>query len=329
MAGDRRAALAATWALPRPVLAAAGLLTVGLLAPVVAAYVAAGTTAALGLAMGYTGCLLPATRLPARYALLLTVPLAMTATVAAALPGQPFVAACFVALACLLVAPATMLDAGVVAGLPTVAAVYLTLPVEQDPAQVAMWVLAGGALGVLVLARVGRPAALRGLPARTAYVHAGTMAVAVGLTVLVVLHWEVPHGYWIAMTLTMVLRPFGAETRRLARQRVAGTLAGALVALALAALLPPWAALAAAGLLLVLMVGYAVLDRYGPTVACSTPFIVLLGAGGGGVAALGLAVERVGATVVGAVVAAGIALALARGEEGADDAAATPGLSGP
>ena len=261
MAGDRRAALAATWALPRPVLAAAGLLTVGLLAPVVAAYVAAGTTAALGLAMGYTGCLLPATRLPARYALLLTVPLAMTATVAAALPGQPFVAACFVALACLLVAPATMLDAGVLAGLPTVAAVYLTLPVEQDPAQVAMWVLAGGALGVLVLARVGRPAALRGL--------------------------------------------------------------------ALAALLPPWAAMAAAGLLLVLMVGYAVLDRYGPTVACSTPFIVLLGAGGGGVAALGLAVERVGATVVGAVVAAGIALALARGEEGADDAAATPGLSGP
>jgi len=69
---DRRAALVRAWSLPRPVLPAADLLSVGLGGPVVAAYQVVGPEAALGLAMGSVGCLLPAVRLPARYALLLT-----------------------------------------------------------------------------------------------------------------------------------------------------------------------------------------------------------------------------------------------------------------
>lgn len=43
------------------------------------------------------------------------------------------------------------------------------------------------------------------------------------------------------MTMTIVLRPYGAETRAVARQRVVGSLVGALIALGLALVLPGWA----------------------------------------------------------------------------------------
>ncbi len=304
---------ASTWLVPRPVLIGALKIAATLMAPLVIAYLAFGTVAALGVAMGYTGSLTPALKLRSGHALALVVPAAMTGVVAAGIGGQALPAACFVALACLLVAPANVVQNGLLAGIPTIAAVYATLPDHQDPTQVGAWMLVGGAIVVGVASRTGLrvPAEPVGVEPWTAWTHAVAMAVVVGGIVLVLGAVEIPHGYWIAMTMTVVLRPYGTETQSVARQRVVGTTLGAVLALGLALALPAWAALAVAVALLVLMVANALLGRYAQQVTFLTPFIVLIGSGGGD-DAVGAALDRVVATLVGAVLASVIALALWR-----------------
>jgi hypothetical protein len=303
---------AGRWSIPAPVLRTAAGIVVALAVPLVVVGAWAGSTAAMGMVLGYIGAIGPALSVSPRSALALAVPAAMTGAVATSLSGQAFPAACFVALACLLIAPANMVRNGLSASLPTIAAVLATYPSSKDPVQVAGWMLGGSAVAVLVLARLRRPSEPVGLDQRTAWLHAITMAAATGVTVLVLVWFEVPHGYWIAMTLTVVLRPYGAETSAVAGQRVLGTVGGAAVALALAVLVPGWVALAVAILMLVPVLGYAVLGRYAQQVVFLTPMVILPGSGGAGVAAADLALSRVGATLLGAVLAAGLALALTR-----------------
>lgn len=302
----------AGWAIPRRVLGVAVLVSLLLLAPLVVVFQLAGVAPALSLGMGYVACLFPALKLPARSALAVSVPAAMAGVVAAALNGTTVAAACFVALVCLLAAPANVLQDRLVAGIPTAAAVFVSVPVRVDPVQVGGWMLAGGAIAVAVAARLRRPAPPRGISLRTAWMHAATMAVLVGVTVFIVAAFDIDHGYWAAVTLSAVLRPFGAETKVVARQRVLGTVAGAVLALCLVVVLPNWAALAVASMMFVLMVCYSILGDYAKQVTCMTPLIVLLGAPGGGV--LAIAAERVAATAAGAAIAIAAALALARHE---------------
>ncbi len=220
----------AHWALPRPALKAAAAITAMLLPLIVVVAVWAGATAALALSMGALAGLAPALALPRTQALALALPAAMTGAVAVAVAGQAFPAGCFVALTCLLVAPANVIRNGLLAGIPTSAAVLATYSSGLDPVVTAGLMLAGGLLIVVLFGRFRQPSNLVGITTRSAAVHAVATASAVGLAVLVVTHFEVPHGYWIPMTITIVLRPYGAETRRVARDRVLGTVGGAVLA---------------------------------------------------------------------------------------------------
>jgi hypothetical protein len=307
------AAHTGTWRVPRPVLVSSLKIALILATPLVIVYASAGGVAALAVAMGYTGSLTPALKLRPTYSLALAVPAAMTGVVASGLAGQALPAACFVALACLLVAPANLVQNGLMAGIPTIAAVYACLPTRQDPVQVGAWMLVGGAIvvGLSAMTRMSKSAEPVGVDLWTAWAHAIAMASVVGVFVLVLGVVDIAHGYWIAMTMTIVLRPYGTETQTVARQRVAGTTLGAVLALALAVLLPGWAALTVAVALLVLVVANALMGRYSQQVTFLTPFIVLIGSGGEE-EAVGVAVQRVAATLLGALLAAAIALALWR-----------------
>ena len=302
-----------TWRVPRPVLAGSLTIALILMAPLAIVYAASGTGAVLAVGMGYTGSLTPALKLRPTYSLALAIPAALTGVVASGIAGQALPAACFVALACLLVAPANLVQNGLLAGIPTIAAVYATLPAGQDPVQVGTWMLVGGAIVVALSAvtRLKAPAQPAGVEPWTAWAHAIAMAVVVGVVVLLLGVVDVPHGYWIAMTMTIVLRPYGAETQSVARQRVAGTTLGAVLALALALVLPAWAALGVAVALLVLVVANALMGRYAQQVMFLTPFIVLIGSGAGA-DTVGVALQRIVATLLGALLAAGIALGLWR-----------------
>jgi hypothetical protein len=303
---------AVSWSVPRPILVGALKIAALLMTPLVIVYATAGGLATLAMGLGYVGSLTPALTLRPRYSGVLVLPAAMTGVVASSTAGQAWPAACFVALACLLVAPANIVRSGLLAGIPTIAAVYATLPGNQDPARVGAWMLVGGAIVVVIagLAGIRSPAVPVGVEPWTAWAHAVAMAVVVGPVVLLLGVVDIPHGYWFAMTLTVVLRPYGAETQSVARQRVVGTTLGAALALGLATVLPTGIALAVAVGLLVLVVANAVMGRYAQQVTFLTPFIVLIGSGGGGTA--GVALQRVLATLLGALLAAGIALALWR-----------------
>lgn len=294
------------WAIPRRVLALAAIATAVMLVPLVGAWAFAGIPAALGVVMGYIAGARPALTLPPAQALALAVPAAMAGAVAVALRGQPVPAACFVALCCLLAAPASMITDGLMAGVPSAAAVLVSVPGDYQPVPVALWMLLGGAVAAVLASRLvprgPRPA---GVPMVRAWRHAVVMALAVGIVVYVVdvLNW--PHGYWVALTLTLVLRPFDDQTLERSWQRVAGTIAGVLLALVLAAVLPLWGVALALGVCQLLSLAYATRGDYARQVVFLTPTVVLLGS-----AADERAAERALYTLAGAVLAGALAASL-------------------
>ena len=92
----------------------------------------------------------------------------------------------------------------------------------------------------------------------------------------------------------------------------------------MAVVLPGWTAFVATIVLLVLIIAYAVLGRYAQEILFVTPFIVLLGAQGIAGGTAGLALQRVLATLLGAVLAGAVALALARADRDDTDDAPEP-----
>ena len=55
------------------------------------------------------------------------------------------------------------------------------------------------------------------------------MAVSVGIVVYLVQFHGLSHGYWVAVTLTVVLQPRHDLTRTKARQRILGTVGGVVL----------------------------------------------------------------------------------------------------
>jgi uncharacterized membrane protein YccC len=68
--------------------------------------------------------------------------------------------------------------------------------------------------------------------------HALRLSAVVTLDVLLMPFLHVTHGYWLAMTSIIVLRPFAGETVRRSAERVLGTVAGGILAAILTAILP-------------------------------------------------------------------------------------------
>lgn len=297
------------WGLPRRVLALSGLVAVILIVPLAIAFLTGGVGAAVGLGVGYLASTQPALNLRWYQSLALSLTAAMTGGVAVALRGQPLAAAFFVALCCLLVAPANQLRDGLMAGVPTVASVLVAVPVTLDVARTFGWMLVGGVVLVLVAARLpSPPAPSAGVELLQNWRHAIVMALSVGVVVYVVLAFEVPHGYWIALTLTVVLRPFHDQTRRKALQRVAGTIGGVLLSLLLVAILPVWGVGVALALCLVMVIGFALTGDYTKQVVFLTPTVVLVGSAD----QVGVMVaERGMATIAGAGLAGLIGMSLA------------------
>ncbi|HEY3407107.1 MAG TPA: FUSC family protein [Propionicimonas sp.] len=296
------------WAVPRQAVLLSVVATVVFVPAIVIAYLAGGTQGALALGMGVLVSLRPALSLRALHSFALAVPAAMAGGVAVALRGQPLAAAFFVVLCCLLVAPAGIVQDGLLAMVPTVVAVLVLVPGEFQPGRTAIWMIFGCALAVAVATRLPRTAPAAGVEQRRAWRHAAVMAVSVGAVVYLVGLWELPHGYWVALTLTAVLRPFDDQTMQKSVQRVLGTVAGALLALVAAVFLPLWALLVLLVVSTVLSSAYALARDYTRQVLFMTPAVVLLGSAGH---PFQIATERALATLAGALLAAAIALALA------------------
>lgn len=305
------------WAVSRPVLVFSTVVAVVLIAAFAVVLWLAGVPAAVGLGMGFLAGTRPAIALSPRFAMTLALPTAMAGAVAVALRGEPVAAACFVALCCVMVAPAEIYQQGLLPGLPTAAAVLVAVPGNYAPASTAAWMIAGSLLLVViaVVAKFPKPQET-GTDRVRAWRHAAVMAACVGVVVYVIQLYDVPHGYWIAVTLTVVLRPLPDHTRERARQRIIGTVGGVILALVLASVMPVWGIAVGLAACVLLMIAYAMQDDYVRQVVFLTPAVVLLApAGGVGVTA----VERAVATVAGTLVAGAVALLVERTDPVEDD----------
>ncbi len=114
----------------------------------------------------------------------------------------------------------------------------------------------------------------------------------------------------------VVLRPVAGERRDFVTQRVAGTLAGAGLALLVVWLLPPNLLLAAAFAFLVVLASYAMSGNYFMQTMFLTPMLLIfLSAGQGDEATVDLTAGRVLYTLVGAALAILVALVMERWDE--------------
>jgi uncharacterized membrane protein YccC len=114
-------------------------------------------------------------------------------------------------------------------------------------------------------------------PHSVAFRHAVRSAVALSLALALSRALQLPHGYWLPMTVAIVLRPDFAATFNFGLLRVVGTVLGLVLTTALLHLIPdePWAHLALMGALCMAF-RYLATAHYGIAVAALTGTVVVL-----------------------------------------------------
>lgn len=113
---------------------------------------------------------------------------------------------------------------------------------------------------------------------------------------------ELRHGYWLPLTLLVVLQPDYGSTRARAAQRLVGTLAGSVLASLVLWLRPPFALLMGATAASAFGFGFFLRRSYAVAVVFITLFVVVL-TESLGPATLELTVERFGDTLAGGLLA--------------------------
>lgn len=119
---------------------------------------------------------------------------------------------------------------------------------------------------------------LADLAARDARIsrHAVRLALAGGLSLLPSQLWQLDHGYWVAVTVIMVLSPRLQTTRQISFLRFAGSLAGALFACAVSLTHPsPALTLAISAMCLAAAYTSRLAGNAGAFAFCLTPAVIL------------------------------------------------------
>ncbi|MEV8181109.1 FUSC family protein [Specibacter sp. NPDC078692] len=123
---------------------------------------------------------------------------------------------------------------------------------------------------------------------------------------------NIPHGYWVAVTVLMALRPLANQRRETLNGRLIGTFLGAVIALLAVLLLPFWGALIVAGLCLFFLIWYSAGGAYLMQAMVLTPMLLIFASLGDLERGLELTIERVIFTIVGIAAAVLLALLLRR-----------------
>jgi uncharacterized membrane protein YccC len=137
-------------------------------------------------------------------------------------------------------------------------------------------------------------------PALVRYTARVTVLTLLGVWAMKVL--ELRHGYWLPLTLMVVLQPDYGSTRSRAAQRLLGTLTGSILASLVLWLRLPFSALMAATALSAFGFGFFLRRTYWIAVIFITLFVVVL-TESLGPATLELTVERFGDTLAGGLLA--------------------------
>jgi hypothetical protein len=259
---------------PRKALLAGVKLAAAIVVPLAAVALIVGGNAVLAAVLGaLSAAVMPYVR--PKMALVLIVALSLTGFLAVLAAGNVLASVAVIVAACLVAGLASKISAGVFGVAPIVAAILTLDQPKMAALPTALVMLAVGlyVLGVVMLLKMHIEA--KPVPWDVAIRHAVVMAMACGVATGVASHYEWPKSYWLVMTLAIVLRPYAAESLTRNKQRILGTLLGAILAVLLSPLPRPWQ-LAMAAVCMALMFAYLTLQNYVLQVAFMTPMVIFL-----------------------------------------------------
>lgn len=180
-----------------------------------------------------------------------------------------------VMLTCLAAGLASKVSAGVLGMAPIIASILTLVEPRNSPLVVGL-VMAGVGLYVAAVVHLMKlHIEPKPVTWEVAARHGVVQALACGATTAVALYFDFPKGYWLVMTMAIVLRPYRNISLEHNRQRIIGTVAGASVAALLSPLPRPWQ-IAFAAVCLALFFAYVALKNYVLQVTFMTPMIVFL-----------------------------------------------------
>jgi hypothetical protein len=289
---------------PRSALRLAGTVLAVLAPLALVAGLVGGVVAAIWFVLGFAGGL-PVAASSAGWGLRLAVAgsLASAAVAGILAAGHAWATALVVFAAALAQAPLSRRGSGLGAWLTILAAIGATAGFPDRPVTAALATVAGVLAVIGLTSRLGIRGPLAEVVWPVAALHAVVVALGSLAAVLVSDAMDVSHAYWMVMTLALVLQPDVHETQRMARDRVAGTLVGVLLAVVAVLVLPP-AVCAALGLVsLFLMLGWALAGNQRVQNAYGAPLPILLSSSGLVGGSIAIATERVVLVVAGAVLA--------------------------
>lgn len=143
----------------------------------------------------------------------------------------PWAIAILMMLSAVLMAAINLRSAGLMALAPIIVIVFGPGPIHLSWWQAAIWTALGGVVGLAVTRWLGFQAPLRPIPGRIAWPH----ALVLGCLSAAAMYWAltngISHGYWVAVTIVVALRPLPEERKDTLVGRVVGTIGGAVIAL--------------------------------------------------------------------------------------------------
>lgn len=280
----------------------AAILLVAVMIPSSIATAIGGTYAgmAFGIAAGFTMAVTPFASTP--QSLGSAVLAAGLAAASSWADDAPLAIAGLMLLAALLQALTNQFSAGLMTLAPAIVIIFGPTSLEFAPWEAFAYVLAGGVVGWLIMRVLKFTAERRPVPRDVAWRH----AVVVGVLSAAAMYWalanNISHGYWIAVTLVVALRPLPEERADTLRGRLLGTLFGAIIAFVVIVFLPtPLAALVAA-VCLFLLATYSMGGDYFMQTMFLTPMLLIFATLGDEEKGLVYTSERVFFTIIGVVI---------------------------
>jgi hypothetical protein len=300
---------------PTPVLRKAIPIAVILLLPVLVAGLLGGVGIAIVsmLAVAVAVGQAPLTRGATQS--LFVIAIAVVAAVGTLTFGHPLTIAIVVALSALLAYPGNRASAGLLSMAP-VLVVLEGLGVVKVGWVAAFFASLLVGIYVVLVVRLRR---LRMTPqpvgAGLAARHAIALAVLTGFAAWMVTVRDLPHGYWVIVTLAVVLRPSISESSAMVRDRIVGTVIGSLIAVLAGVFLPQGVAWVVVGLALWLDLGYRLVHRTVGAAIATTVLVIVMVAPSSDGGTWTTAGERLAWTLVGAALAVVAGLFLRHADE--------------
>lgn len=255
---------------------------------------------AFGVAAGFVMAVTPfATTGQALGSAVLAAGLAAGASLA---DDTPWAVAALMLVSALLLAVTNQHSAGLMTLAPAIVVIFGPAPLDFPWWEAFIYVLVGGIVGWIVIRVLSFDAQPVPVPPGVAWRHALTIGILAAAAMYWALAFQIPHGYWVAVTLVVALRPLPEQRSDTLRGRLLGTLLGAVIAFVAIVALPVWLAGVAGMVCLFLLATYSLGGNYFMQTLFLTPMLLILATLGDKEKGLQYTSERVFFTIVGVAI---------------------------